>query len=334
MPVTLKEVAERAGVSRSAVSRTFTQGASVSAATRRKVETAARELGYSPNVLASSLTTRRTKLIGLVADNPHNPAFLPVFDLFTRGLQERGLRPLLVNLAHETDHAASVRMLRQYSVDGVVVASSTLPPAFARAFRDAEIPTVHSFGRPSRTPAAHVVTVDNRACGRLAAQTLIERGYRRIGFLGGPRRATSTQDRARGFVEAAAAAPDVIASRDYAAGYSYDAGHAAMAALIRGGALAEAYFCGDDVISIGALAALREADIRVPEAVGVLGMNDMEMARWSMIDLTTIHQPIREIITTSLERVVAMTTEPDLPPATTLFDCRLVERGTLKRLET
>ena len=108
MTVTLKDVALRAGVSRSAVSRTFTEGASVSAKTRAKVEKAAIELKYSPNALASSLTTGRTKLIGLVSNNFHNPLFLEVFDLFTRGLQERGLRPLLVNLSAETDPANSV----------------------------------------------------------------------------------------------------------------------------------------------------------------------------------------------------------------------------------
>ena len=75
MRVTLKDVAERAGVSRSAVSRTFTEGASVSEKTRRKVEKAAHDLGYSPNALASSLTTGRTKLIGLISNNFHNPIF-------------------------------------------------------------------------------------------------------------------------------------------------------------------------------------------------------------------------------------------------------------------
>ena len=134
MAATLKDVAARAGVSTSAVSRTFTDGASVSARMRHKVETAARELGYRPNALASSLTTGRTKLVGLVSDNFRNPIFLEVFDLFTRALQDIGLRPLLVNLSQEKDPQHSVRMLTQYSVDGVVVASSTLPPAFAEAY--------------------------------------------------------------------------------------------------------------------------------------------------------------------------------------------------------
>ena len=144
---TLKDVAARAGVSRSAVSRTFTDGASVSPKMRQKVEQASAELGYSPNFLARSLTTRRTKLIGLVSNNFHNPIFLEVFDLFTRGLQDRGLRPLLVNLSDETDPEHSVQMLTQYSVDGVIVASSTLPPAFSKAFRDKNIPVVNTFGR-------------------------------------------------------------------------------------------------------------------------------------------------------------------------------------------
>ncbi|MEM6464915.1 MAG: LacI family DNA-binding transcriptional regulator, partial [Pseudomonadota bacterium] len=93
MAVTLKDVALRAGVSRSAVSRTFTDGASVSPKTRAKVESAANALGYRPNALARAMTTGRTKLIGLVSNNFHNPIFLEVFDRFTRGLQDRGLRP-------------------------------------------------------------------------------------------------------------------------------------------------------------------------------------------------------------------------------------------------
>ena len=134
MTPTLKDVAVLAGVSRSAVSRTFTQGASVSVKMRRKVEQAAEQLGYSPNALASSLTTGRTKLIGLVSNNFHNPVFLEVFDLFTKTLQERDLRPLIVNLSDETEPAASVKMLKQYSVDAVVVASSTLLQALPKLF--------------------------------------------------------------------------------------------------------------------------------------------------------------------------------------------------------
>ncbi|MGZ2259050.1 LacI family DNA-binding transcriptional regulator [Roseobacter sp. A03A-229] len=331
MPVTLKEVAERAGVSRSAVSRTFTDGASVSEKMRRKVEKAARDLGYSPNALASSLTTGRTKLIGLISNNFHNPIFLQVFDLFTRGLQDRGLRPLLVNLTDETDPQASVRMLRQYSVDGAVVASSTLPPGFSKAFRDAGVPVVHSFGRYSSAPEVHVVGINNVECGRMAARTLVARGYRKIAFLGGPEAATSTQDRYSGFFSELGAHRDVKTSYSFADAYSFDAGRREMLRLLKSDP-AEAYFCGDDVLSIGVLSAIRDSGLRVPEDIGIIGLNDMEMARWENINLTTIHQPIRQIVTSSIELMVAMLDEPDRYPEARIFPCSIVERGTLRPL--
>ncbi len=331
MVVTLKDVAERAGVSRSAVSRTFTEGASVSSKTRRKVEKAATELGYHPNALASSLTTGRTKLIGLVANNFHNPFFLEVFDLFTRGLQDRGLRPLLVNLTDEIDPMNSVRLLRQYSVDGVIVASSTLSPEFALSFRDAGVPVVHSFGRVASSPRVHVVSIDNVECGRMAARTLIGRGYRRIAFLGGPETATSTQDRIKGFLEIVAGEPGVDVSHSYASAYTFDAGRVEMIKQLMTDP-AEAYFCGDDVIAIGALSAAQSAGLRVPDDIGLMGLNDMEMSRWENINLTTIHQPARQIITSSIELVVSMLGEPSSYPEARLLPCRIVERGTLKPL--
>lgn len=327
--VTLKDVAERAGVSRSAVSRTYTGGASVAKLTRRKIEKAAKELGYSPNVLASSLTTGRTKLIGLVSNNFHNPIFLEVFDLFTKGLQDRGLRPLLVNLTDEVDPENSVRMLRAYSVDAVIVASSTLPESFAQGFRDAGVPVVHSFGRHVPNPKVSVLGINNIEAGRLAAQTLIARNYKRIGFMGGPITATSTQDRFEGFKAELALHPDIEMTFSFAAKYDFDAGRTEMLRLLQG-TPAEAYFCGDDVLSIGALSAIQSSNLKVPDDIGVLGLNDMEMAAWENINLTTIHNPIKEIIASSTELVAAMLQDDQRYPEARLFASRVVERGTLR----
>lgn len=329
MAVTLREVAVRAGVSRSAVSRTFTDGASVSARTRAKVETAAAELGYAPNALASSLTTGRTKLIGLIANNFHNPLILEVFDLFTRGLQDRGLRPLLVNLTDATDPAASLRMLRQYSVDGVIVASSTLPSSFAESFKNAGLPVVHAFGRYSIAPDVHVVGIDNVACGRMAAEALIRRGYTRVGFLGGPQSATSTQDRAAGFLVAFEGRQDIGVSLSYAGDYTFDAGRAEMQRLLAE-TPAEAYFCGDDLLAVGALSAIGDAGLSVPGDIGLIGLNDMEMSRWQNIGLTTIRQPVAQIIEAAIELVVATIEKPERPPEIRLFPCEVIERRTLR----
>ncbi|NBZ86324.1 LacI family DNA-binding transcriptional regulator [Stagnihabitans tardus] len=323
MAVTLKDVAARAGVSRSAVSRTFTDGASVSAKTRAKVEAAAAELGYAPNALASSLTTGRTKLIGLIANNFHNPLILEVFDLFTRGLQDRGLRPLLVNLSQASDTDGAVRMLRQYSVDGVIVASSTLPPSFALACKAAGLPVVHAFGRAS--PDVHVVGIDNRACGRMAAEVLLAHGYRSFGFLGGPERASSTQDRAAGFVQGLAGQGVALS---YAADYTFDAGRRAMQVLLA--SPAEAYFCGDDLLAVGAMTAIQDAGLSVPGDIGLIGLNDMEMSRWQNIGLTTIRQPVAAIIDAAIELVVATIANPGMAPETRLFPCEVIERQTLR----
>ena len=329
MAVTLKDVAIRAGVSRSAVSRTYTEGASVSAKTRSKVEKAANALGYSPNALASSLTTGRTKLIGLVSNNFHNPIFLEVFDLLTKGLQARGLRPLLVNLTDEVSPENSIRMLRAYSVDGVIVASSTLPASFAEAFKDAGVPVVHSFGRQSASPKVNVLGIDNMEAGRLAGQTLIARGYRHVAFMGGPKSATSTQDRLAGFEQVMNAAPNVTMTFSFATNYSFDAGRAEMARLLKSQP-AEAYFCGDDVLSIGALSAINSAGLEVPKDIGIIGLNDMEMARWENINLTTIHNPIKQIIASSIELIEASLKDDSRYPEARLFAATIVERGTLR----
>jgi DNA-binding LacI/PurR family transcriptional regulator len=327
--VTLRDVAERAGVSRSAVSRAFTPGASVSPRTRAAVEAAALALGYAPNALASSLTTGRTKLIGLIVNNFHNPLILDVFDLFTRGLQDRGLRPLLVNLTEATDPAASLRMLRQYSVDGVIVASSTLPSSFAGAFKAAGLPVVHAFGRAGTCADVPVVGIDNIACGRMAAGALVQRGYARAGFLGGPAAATSSIDRAAGFVAGLAAYPGIVVSLSHADAYTFDAGRAEMQRLLASGP-AQAYFCGDDMLAVGAMTAIQEAGLSVPGDIGLIGLNDMEMARWQNIALTTIHQPVGQIIEAAIDLVVATIQTPDRPPESRIFRCHVVERATLR----
>ncbi|MDA3921293.1 MAG: LacI family DNA-binding transcriptional regulator [Salinisphaera sp.] len=329
MRITLKDVAKRAGVSSSAVSRTFTESASVSQKTRKKVMRVADELGYRPNVLAGSLKTQRTKLIGLVADNLQNPVFVVIIDLFTSLIQENGFRPLLVNLAGETDPESSVRLLRQYSVDGVIVASSTLPTSFAVAFHDAGLPVVHTFGRYSGESHAHVVSIDNVHCGSMAASALLDHGYERIGFMGGPAEATSTEDRLKGF-ESTARQNSMKVSCSFARAYSYEAGREEMSRLIAEGDLAQAYFCGDDVLSIGAMDALADAGLKVPGDVGIIGLNDAEMAGWRCIQLTTIAQPVAEIISASVELIVSQINNPTAISETRLWPCQIKYRSTLR----
>ena len=130
-------------------------------------------------------------------------------------------------------------------------------------------------------------------------------------------------------MEVMQAHPEIETSHSFASAYSFDAGRVEMTKLLMTDP-AEAYFCGDDVLSIGALSAIQSAGLKCPVDVGLIGLNDMEMARWENIDLTTIHQPIQQIIDSSIELVEAMLDDPDRYPEARLFPCSVVERSTLR----
>jgi DNA-binding LacI/PurR family transcriptional regulator len=327
--VTAREVAELAGVSISAVSRAFTTGASVSPGTRHKVIEAARFLGYEPNLLARSLMTRRTALVGLISNNFENPYFMEIFDLFTRTLQQRGLRPLLANLSDGYTAEEVVRMLLQYRVDGVIVASSVLHRDISRACVAAGLPTVQAFGRSIVPSSAHVVAADNVQGGRLAGEVLLQHGYRKIAFLGGPIRATSTQDRVRGLKERLAADGLELGAEIYGEAFSYAAGNQLMRTL-QDQADMDAVFCGNDVLALGAVDACRERGIAIPGDLGVIGFDDIPIASWSAYDLTTIRQPIKQITAASVEMVVSAIEVSTQPKRTQIFQCEAVIRKTLR----
>lgn len=328
MAVTLRDVALAARVSTSAVSRAFTEGASVAAPTRARIMAAAEALGYLPNRLASSLTTGRTRLVGLIADDFGNPFFLSVFDLFTRGLQDQGLRPLLINLSGQSDPEGPVRMLREYAVEAAILVSATLPASFARAFRAAGIPIVHAFARMSDDPAVATAGIDDHAAGRMAARALSASGYCRLAFVGGPENTLPTRDRLEGF-RSVAAAQGMEVRVGFAAAFSFEAGRAAMQALLARGPL-DGCFAADDVLSLGAISALRDAGYRVPQDAGVIGLNDMPMAGWAGVDLTTIAQPVGQIVAAVIALTLGQIADPGQRPAAHVFDCTLVTRGTLR----
>jgi DNA-binding LacI/PurR family transcriptional regulator len=292
---------------------------------------AARALGYQPNAMARSLMTGRTELIGLVSNNFDNPAFMEIFDLFTKRLQDHGLRPLLANLSANSDPQKAIAMLRQYSVDCVIVASSTVSPAFIEGCLSANIPLVHAFGKPSTKHPKNVVGADNVQGGKLAAKIMLDHGYRKLAFLGGPQTASSTADRLRGFRAGLKDKGLVSVAEVFADSYSHQSGRETMLQLLSDKKI-EAVFCGDDIRAIGALDACKERGLTVPEDIGVLGFNDIAMASWAAYNLSTIRQPIAEIIVSAVERSIELVADHNLAPDTKYFACEAVLRGTLRQL--
>ena len=126
--------------------------------------------------------------------------------------------------------------------------------------------------------------------------------------------------------------PNIEFTTSFAEDYSFKAGRDEMLRLLKEGDPAEAYFCGDDVLSIGVLSAIRDMNLKVPEDIGIIGLNDMDMASWANIDLTTIHNPLKDIIRKSIDLVTALVEDETIKPEAHLFECSVVERGTLRPL--
>lgn len=324
--VTAQQVAEAAGVSISAVSRTFTKDASVSPRMRARVLAAAEALGYRPNQLARSLMTGRTELVGLVSSHFANPAFMDVFDLFTRELQRRGLRPLIANLSEDGGADSALDMMLQYNVDAVLIATSAPPEGFADSCARAGLPVVHVFGRAET--AVPVVTVDNVAGGRLVAGAMLARGLRQLAFLGGAATDSSSIDRAAGFSQGLAAAGLQPLAVDFAGDYSHEHGRRGMHALLDRHR-PQAVFCGDDILALGALDACRERGLAVPKDIGIVGFDDMPLAAWPGYRLTTIRQPMAEMVRHAIDQIAARLADADHPIQGRLFDIALVERDSL-----
>ncbi|WP_218823615.1 LacI family DNA-binding transcriptional regulator [Inquilinus limosus] len=325
---TAQQVAEAAGVSISAVSRTFTKDASVSPRMRARVLAAAEALGYRPNRLARGLMTGRTELVGLVSTHFANPAFMDVFDLFTRELQRRGLRPLIANLSEDGGADSALDMMLQYSVDAVLIATSAPPEGFAESCADAGLPVVHVFGRPGPQAAVPAVTVDNVAGGRLAAEVMLARGLTRLAFLGGAATDSSSIDRAAGFAQGLAAAGLQPLAVEFAGDYSHEHGRRGLHALLDRHR-PQAVFCGDDILALGAVDACRERGLAVPRNIGIVGFDDMPLAAWPGYRLTTIRQPMAEMVRHAIGEIAARLADAGHTIEDRLFDIALVERDSL-----
>ncbi|WP_343716035.1 LacI family DNA-binding transcriptional regulator [Inquilinus sp.] len=323
---TAQQVAQAAGVSISAVSRTFTKDASVSPRMRARVLAAAEALGYRPNRLARGLMTGRTELVGLVSTHFANPAFMDVFDLFTRELQRRGLRPLIANLSEDGGADSALDMMLQYSVDAVLIATSAPPEGFAESCAQAGLPVVHVFGRPG--PAVPAVTVDNVAGGRLAAGAMLAHGLTRLAFLGGAATDSSSIDRAAGFTQRLSAAGLQPLAVAFAGDYSHEHGRSGLHALLDRHR-PQAVFCGDDILALGAVDACRERGLAVPKDIGIVGFDDMPLAAWPGYRLTTIRQPMAEMVRHAIGEIATRLADPGHPIEDRLFDIALVERDSL-----
>lgn len=289
--VSARMVAERAGVSRSAVSRTFTDGASVSEATRRKVVDAATALGYHVNHLARGLR-ERSNIVCLVVSDMTTPIRASLVDALTRRLQTAGKVTMVINTESDAQSvSAALRQTLHYRADATVVLSGT-PPASLIETCLANGQQVVLINRDDRLSGSQNLGVDNAMAGREAFFLLQRAGCRRLAVITSTAGTASLLERERVFVAAAEAA-GVAVSVTRAGPTSYGSGLDAGRRVFGRSDGPDGVFCVTDLLALGFMDAARhEFGLRIPEDVCVVGFDDIEEAGWESYRLTTFAQPL------------------------------------------
>lgn len=322
--VTALDVARLAGVSRSAVSRTLTEGASVAAETRRRVLEAAEQLGYRPNLMARSLMTQRSQVVALLMGQLRNPFFADMLGEFTAQLRERGYQTLLQTVSPQFGLEAAVEAALQYQLDGLLMVSCSPSAELAARCRRHRLPVVVV----DRTSIAgsNQVWIQSEQLGRAVAERLLAEGRRRFALLEGmPGEALSR--RSRSFMQRVQQAGYGVVI-EYG-GYYYDGGREAARRLLHSESPPDAVFCVTDSMAFAVVDTVRyDTALRVPQDLSVIGFSDVPVASWPSYALTTAHLPLRDIVTRSVGMLLDHIDDPERPAEQALLECPLIERAT------
>lgn len=290
---TAHDVARLAGVSQSAVSRAFTDGASISADKRERIVAAADQLGYRPNILARSLVMGTSKVVGVVFGHFENPFFADALDRFSEQLARRGRRILLFTAETNATVDAQVAALLSYQVSAVILMAVNLSSKLAAECARSGIPVV-MFNRTTEQPhAAFAVTGDNKAGATAIAQHFVRTGRRRYAFMAGYNDSSTSRQREAAFLSALAGT-GTPEPRRVAGNYSRTGAIEATRALFaKRYDRPDAVFCANDLMAITAIETLRsEFGIEAGKGCAIAGFDDIPLAAWPSFSLTTYSQPV------------------------------------------
>ena len=325
------EVARLAGVSQSSVSRAYTPGASVSPATAEKVRQAASRLGYRPNVLARSLITGTSRIIGLVAGHFENHFHPTALELLSGELKKNGYH-ILVFLApnEESDTEEIVADLLDYQVDGLIAASVAMTVPLASRCRAEGIPAI-LFNRHQGRDGPTSVASDNFGGAKQAAKFLVEAGHERIAHISGWRGSSTGREREDGFrAGLAECGVELAACAD--GRYRRETATEACRSIFAGGRKRpDAVFVGGDHMAFAVIDTLKhELGLRVPEDVSVVGFDDVPLAAWPSYNLTTVRQPLERMVEATVARLIKAIEQRDTPPVHLRLPCRIILRRTAR----
>ena len=297
--VTSYDVARRAGVSQSAVSRAFREGASISADLRDRIHRAADALGYAPSNIARALITQRSRLIGVVvtrATARTNPD-----SLFHRGqhIQDAGSRMLVFTLPDDAVDDSILSDLLSYHVDGVITAASIAEDTLRRCAQRG-LPVILY----NRHGIAASVSCDHATGMRDLAEHLARTGTRDAAYIAGPRGAPVSEERHRA-ARAAFAEFGMHLRPATHADYTHEGGHAATLAILTAGNPPDTIVCANDSMALGAIDACRHTlGLAVPGDVAIAGFDDIPQSGWPSYSLTTVAQPIPQLTRAAVHLLV------------------------------
>lgn len=323
--VTSRDVARVAGVSQATVSRVLQGSSRVTDHTRARVVQALETTGYTPNVLARALRTQRTGTVGVVVANITNPFYPEILDVLSDHLARAGRRMILWTSG--PGEASAIEAIRQRLVDGVVFTSVTADSApLATAL--AQQAAVVLINRGVDGVACDQVTSDNRRGAAEVARYLVRAGRGGPALIGGPPETSTAREREDSFrAELARLGADLPPDRVRRGDFSHAAGYAAMADLLGAPRPPSAVFCVNDLTALGALDAARAAGMAVPDDLWVVGYDDIDMASWESFDLTTVRQPMAEMVADAVDLLLSRIDDPGRPTRCRRFPSHLIVRG-------
>ncbi len=335
--ITSLQVAERAGVSQSAVSRVFTPGASVSKKTVEKVRKAADELGYRPNVLARAMVSGKSRIIGLVVAYLDNYFYPEALEILSNALQEQGYH-VLVFMASQTagDIDTVVEEILDYQVDGIVTASVAMSSDLSRKCLQAGVPVVH-FNRFEDAHGVSSVSSDNFAGGQELARFLVAGGHKKIAYIAGWEGASTQRDREAGFRTGLADLGHSLFARGVG---DFDVDHARAAANAMFNVTPEnrpdAVFVANDHMAFAVMDELRFGlNLKIPEDVSVVGFDDVPPAAWRAYDLTTMRQRANLMVAETVDALLAHIKNPrESAPRQVAISAPLIVRGSARLPDT
>ncbi|QXD16315.1 LacI family transcriptional regulator [Rhodocaloribacter litoris] len=297
--ITIDEVARLAYVSRSVVSRVLNNHPNVSKEARARVMKVIEEYNYRPSSVARSLVTDRTYELCVLAPRRRNDVLATGYwPLVLLGLSEqsiqRGYYVSISMVSADMESAINERILTGHAFDGFILIARDVTRFVAEALQASATPIV-LIGHDPNFPDLNSIDADNFDGAYQAGSHLVGLGYRRIGLMLGPAEMPESDDRRNGFLKALADAGLSVPPAYTAIGdYSHQSGYAIMQRWIERGDVPEAVFCTSDAKATGAILALHEAGLRVPEDVAIVGFDDLPTARFTIPPLTTVHQPVYE----------------------------------------